>query len=213
MTVEVLIIQQLCKVEETKSKALAGICKAPFYTVKVRDPLLALLVVRAATKVQTCSYAKERKKLIRKWKGNRWWGTTAALMLQVKNCSITSHILLSPETLILSFSTNARSDGSSRYSPFPCFCSEKQKYVFIFYFYYNFNVDWLTNTGKTATVTELYPNTPFPGFTYIQEILVKFTESNEQAGFSQGLHREQRVNIQILVIQRISQAVLLSLQW
>lgn len=72
---------------------------------------------------------------------------------------------------------------------------------------------WLTYTGKTATVTELYPNTPFPGFTYIQEILVKFTESNEQAGFSQGLHREQRVNIQILVIQRISQAVLLSLQW
>jgi len=71
MTVEVLIIQQLCKVEETKSKALAGIRKAPFYTVKVRDPLLALLVVRAATKVQTCSYAKERKKLIRKWKGNR----------------------------------------------------------------------------------------------------------------------------------------------
>lgn len=60
MTVEVLIIQQLCKVEETKSKALAGICKAPFYTVNVRDPLLALLVVRAATKVQTCSHAKKK---------------------------------------------------------------------------------------------------------------------------------------------------------
>lgn len=44
---------------------------------------------------------------------------------------------------------------------------------------------------------ELYSNTP--SFTYVQEILVKFTKSNEKAHFSQGLHREQSVNIQILV--------------
>lgn len=111
---------------------IKGISKAKFYTLKVRGLLLALVAVRAATKVQICSHAKERKKLIRKWKRNTQRGTTAALMSQVKNRSITSHILLSPETLTLSFSSHARSDGSSISSPFPHFCSEKQRFIFIF---------------------------------------------------------------------------------